>query len=235
MPLYLLNPNSRYLAGVVKCSRQTIWSLLQGNPIDFEFFTAACAELGLGWEEIAKLEEGKLEEPEADRLAALVQATREQMRSQLQQQCGTMRVLDMTQPIALTGEQGIYTNVNILEKLSGQRRLELAELLEQSDMGEFDRLGLSCIAEKRVPGLDAAQRYSKLMVLGKPGAGKTTFLKYLTMQCMAGEFLPDRLPLFVTLKNFAEAEKQPSLLEYLDDGCNTPSPRRRYQASDPPG
>ena len=152
----------------------------------------------------------------------LVQQARSQLRPILQERCGTMRVLDMTQPIALTGEQGIYTNVNILEKLTGRRRLELPELLKQSDVGKFDRFGLSNMTEKRVPGLDAARRYPKLTVLGKPGAGKTTFLKYLTMQCMAGQFLPDRLPLFVTLKNFAEAEKQPSLLEYLGDSCSTP-------------
>jgi predicted NACHT family NTPase len=153
---------------------------------------------------------------------ALVQQARSQLRPILQERCGTMRVLDMTQPIALTGEQGIYTNVNILEKLTGHRRLELAELLELADLEEFDRFGLSYISEERVPGLNVAQRYPKLMVLGKPGAGKTTFLKYLAMQCMAGRFLPDRLPLFVTLKNFAEAEKQPSLLKYLGGERSTP-------------
>ncbi|HEY9627119.1 MAG TPA: NACHT domain-containing NTPase [Coleofasciculaceae cyanobacterium] len=215
-----------YLAGAVGCSRQTIWSLLQGNAIDFDFFTKACAELGLNWEEIAKPEATEPEQPEADRIAALVQATREQVRSYIQQQCGTMRVLDMTQPIALTGEQGIYTSVNILEKLTGRRRLELPDLLKNCDSDEFERFGLSRITEQRVPGLEAAQRYPKLMVLGKPGAGKTTFLKYLTMQCIAGNFAPDRVPLFVTLKDFAEAEKQPSLLDYLV-GLIPPTPLKK--------
>jgi predicted NACHT family NTPase len=148
-------------------------------------------------------------------VTAQVQAARLQIRPQILEQCSTMRVLDMTQPIALTGEQGIYTNVNILERLTGRRRMELLDLFQQSDPEDFDRFGLSHIAEQGVPGLDAAQRYPKLMVLGKPGAGKTTFLKYLAMQCMTANFLPDHVPIFVTLKAFAESERRPSLLKFI--------------------
>jgi predicted NACHT family NTPase len=126
-----------------------------------------------------------------------------------------MKVLDMNQPIELTGERGIYTNVNILEKITGRRRLDIAELLQNCNPEDFERFGLNRVSEKRVPGLEAVQRYSKLMVLGKPGAGKTTFLKYLAMQCIEGQFQANRVPLFITLKDFAEAPKQPDVLEYI--------------------
>jgi predicted NACHT family NTPase len=53
------------------------------------------------------------------------------------------------------------------------------------------------------------------MVLGKPGAGKTTFLKYLAMQCITGNFAADKVPFFVTLKDFAEAEGKPGLVDFL--------------------
>ena len=66
-----------------------------------------------------------------------------------------------------------------------------------------------------MPGLQAVEQYPKLMILGKPGAGKTTFLKHLAIQCVEGRFKPKLVPLFVTLKDFAEAPGQPSLLEYL--------------------
>jgi predicted NACHT family NTPase len=145
----------------------------------------------------------------------LVQEIRKQVKPNVKERCGTMRVLDMTQPIELTGERGIYTSVNILEKITGRRRLEIPELIQNCDQEEFDRFGLSRVTEKRVPGLEAVQRYSKLMVLGKPGAGKTTFLKYLAMQCIEGQFQANRVPLFITLKDFAEASKQPDLLEYI--------------------
>ncbi|MBW4624244.1 MAG: NACHT domain-containing NTPase [Brasilonema octagenarum HA4186-MV1] len=145
----------------------------------------------------------------------LVQQIRKQVKPNVKERCGTMRVLDMTQPIELTGERGIYTSVNILEKITGRRRQEIAELLQNCDVENFDRFGLNPVTEKRVPGLEAVQRYSKLMVLGKPGAGKTTFLKYLAMQCIQGQFQANRVPLFITLKDFAEASKQPDVLEYI--------------------
>lgn len=150
-----------------------------------------------------------------DDVDVLVQEIREKVKPSIKEKCGTMRVLDMPQPIELTGERGIYTNVNILEKITGRRRLDIPELLQNCDPEHFDRFGLSRIKEKRVSGLEVVQRYSKLMVLGKPGAGKTTFLKYLAMQCIEGQFLTNRVPLFITLKDFAEALKQPDVLKYI--------------------
>jgi predicted NACHT family NTPase len=123
-------------------------------------------------------------------------------------------VLDMVQPIELTGERGIYTTVNVLGQITGRRRLEMTELLE-ADGEKFDRFGLNRITEKRVSGLEAVSHYSKLMVLGKPGTGKTTFLKYLALQCIEGLFQPDRVPIFITLKEFAETRDQPNLLSYI--------------------
>lgn len=145
----------------------------------------------------------------------LVQEIREQTKPLIKERCGTMRVLDMEQPIELNGEKGIYTQVNILDKISDRRRLTISELLQTSDLEEFDRFGLNTASEERVPGIEAVERYSKLMVLGKPGAGKTTFLKYLAMQCIEGNFLESYLPVFITLKDFAEAEGKPDLLTYI--------------------
>ena len=149
----------------------------------------------------------------------LVQEIREQLKPSIKQRCGFMRVLDMEQPIELTGERGIYTQVNILEKISARKRLEISQL-QQSDLEEFGRFGLNPVIEKRVPGIKAVKQYNQLMVLGKPGAGKTTFLKYLAMQCIEGNFFADYLPIFIVLKDFAEADEQPDLLTYIFQATN---------------
>ncbi|MEH2437183.1 MAG: hypothetical protein V7K25_23580 [Nostoc sp.] len=114
-----------------------------------------------------------------------MQEVREKIKPLIQKRCGTMRVLDMSQPIGLND---IYTSVNILDKITGQRRLGIDELLQQCKSQDFDLFGLNRITEERLPGLEAVEKYSKLMILGKPGAGKTTFLKYLAIQCIEGEF-----------------------------------------------
>jgi predicted NACHT family NTPase len=145
---------------------------------------------------------------------ALVQEIRKKVKPLIQERCGKMRVLDMEQAIEIAD---IYTNVNILERITGRRRLKLSDLLQAFDpeKEEFDRCGLGQTQE-RVPGLDAVNRYPKLMVLGKPGAGKTTFLKNVAIQCICGEFQSNRVPLFITLKQFAEISEKPNLLEFIN-------------------
>lgn len=218
--------SQQVLADRAQVSRDTVRKFFAQIPISVDRFKAICKELDLNWEEIAGLsqtapEPTRPESSDSDEIDALVQQIRETIRPHVKERCGTMRVLDMTHPIALTGEQGIYTSVNILEKITGRRRLGLSELFQDFDWEAFDRFGLTRITETRVPGLEAVQRYPRLIVLGKPGAGKTTFLKFLAMQCMAGGFLAECVPLFVTLKDFAEAEGQPDLLEYGDRWIGT--------------
>jgi predicted NACHT family NTPase len=200
-------------------TRQPISKFFNGKPVACELFVRICERLQLDdWQVIAqKDDELEVEQSrnEGCDIDALVQEIREKVKPNIRERCGKMRVLDMNQPIELTGERGIYTNVNILEKITGRRRLDIAELLQSCDADDFERFGLNKVTEKRVPGLEAVQRYSKLMVLGKPGAGKTTFLKYLAMQCIEGQFQANRVPLFITLKDFAEKPKQPDVLEYI--------------------
>jgi predicted NACHT family NTPase len=90
----------------------------------------------------------------------------------------------------------------------------------------FERYCLGDVRERRIGGLDAVEKFSKLMILGKPGAGKTTFLKHLAVGCIGGGFLGERVPVFITLKEFAEANSasgsdvgasgKPDLLEFIE-------------------
>jgi predicted NACHT family NTPase len=228
-----LNLSKDKLSQEVGCARSTVVNFFSGKRVALERFKDICDVIGLDWRIIADLDGhqtnniGDLERGSGGSTSsgvgsgsgcllnvdALVQQTRSAVRPLIQEQCGTMRVLDMDQPIELTGDRGIYTNVNILEKQSRLRSER--ELLEDFD---FDNRQAR---EIRIPGLDAVEKHRRLMVLGKPGAGKSTFLKYLAMQCITGGFAADKVPFFVTLKDFAETEKSPSLLEYLAEKLST--------------
>lgn len=198
------------LAVKVDCSRQTIWSLLNGNAIDCDVFLEVCKELGLNWEEIAVPERPELENsPEID---ALVERARQQGYADIDRRCGWMRVLDMRQPIGIAA---IYTDVNILEKITGKTRRDLDELMRGCTAETFDRFFLGQVREQRVDGLQAVREQKQLMILGRPGAGKTTFLRRLATLCNRGEFLPEQVPIFVTLKEFAETDHQPGLLDFI--------------------
>jgi predicted NACHT family NTPase len=203
------------------CSRQPAVKFCSGKAVSKKLFVSFCELLELEWEEVAGLQAAEVApEPTSpqNNIDALVQDIRQKVHNDIHYRCGTMRVLDMEQPI---GIGDIYTSVNILEKLSGQRRLGLNELLQDCDLENFDRFVLGQVHHERVPGLEAVERYNKLMILGKPGAGKTTFMKRLATLCNQGEFQPHRIPVFVTLKECAEATGKPGLQAYITNQWQT--------------
>ncbi|MBD1891035.1 NACHT domain-containing NTPase [Coleofasciculus sp. FACHB-SPT9] len=209
----------------VGTTRQPVGKFFAGKPIERPTFLDICRWLNLNWKEIAEPEAEEQNQDTSIDIDALVQEVREKIKPIIQERCGTMRVLDMAHPIGLND---IYTNVNILEKITGRRRKEIPELLQECNFEDVERFGLGRITEEGVPGLDAVEKHTKLMILGKPGAGKTTFLKYLAIQCNQSKFQADRVPIFVTIKDFAEAANKPSLLEYINQqfvGCGVAETR----------
>jgi predicted NACHT family NTPase len=201
-----------YLAGSVGCTRQVVINFFVRKPVATQLFQQICTELDLNWTEIAELEEGiQPSIPDAE-LNALVLEVRKKVSASIQKRCGTMRVLDMTRPITI---DSIYTSVNILEKISRNQRRSIEELLEGCEVENFDRFILGTVRQERIPALEAVQRHDKLIILGKPGAGKTTFLKWLALQCKEGGVHVNRVPFFITLKEFADTEGQPNLLAFV--------------------
>ena len=197
----------------VGVKRQTISKMLNGHKVDRRIFIEVCKLLGLNWQDIAELETNEPPVPNVASDAIDVAWVRSQVEPNLRWRCDTMKVLKMEQPIALGT---IYTQVNVLEKLTANQRLSTSELLGNLDeVEEFDRFCLGKIRQEKISGLDAVSQHKALMVLGRPGAGKTTFLKYLTIACLDGEFLGDLVPIFVTLKEWTEFPGEPSLLNYV--------------------
>lgn len=193
------------------CSSATSKKFCRGEKVDRRIFVKLCEKLDLNWEEIAGIA-AQSPDVKIDTSMDLVQKFRDRIKPHLQKRCGTMRVLDMSQPIGL---DDIYTSVNILEKITGCRQLKLSELVREASAEQVEQSGLGAVKEEPVPGLVAIDIYSKLMILGKPGAGKTTFLKHLAIQCIGERFQPQRVPIFITLKEFAESQDRPDLLEYI--------------------
>ena len=206
------------LAGEVNLkTRQPIWRFFTGQPVDRQVFTEICSILDLEWREIAIDPPAKFSEKEAIaalKIAALVEQVRSQHQDTIQDQCGILQLLDISHPVSL---DDIYIDVNILESIASQQQLEVANLqaLEPKD---FDRVGLGEVEQPQMTGMLAVETYPRLRVLGKPGTGKTTFLQHLAIQCSQGTFEPTRVPIFITLRHFAEESRtsgELSLLNYL--------------------
>ncbi len=144
---------------------------------------------------------------EASEIDRLVQLIREKGSDSIQARCGYMRVLDMAQPVGL---EAIYTTVNIYESISGRQRRALMDFLQQ-----LSSIHPGSIQKSQVSALEAVERYSKLIIFGKPGTGKTTFLKWLAIQCSREHLWVNLIPVFLSAKAFAEAKGQPELLHYI--------------------
>lgn len=208
----------------LKVSLYTVNKFFKGKLVEPEYFYKICQRLNLDWHEIvAKPNQltplSTVKDPGSN-IDVLVKEVRQKSRDYTVRRCGTMQVLDMTQPIGLND---IYVDVNILETVNRRRQLEIVDLLQscECDRTAFTRCGLGKITEERVPGITAVEKYSKLMVLGKPGVGKTTFLKYLAIQCSLDHFKNNKVPIFISLKDFAEASNQPILLLYITQLLDT--------------
>lgn len=196
----------QHLAIELGISRQPVNKFFQGKAVERYIFIDICEQLNLDWNEIvapASLT-GALDTASIMSVENLVQELREKIKPSILHSCGTVKVLDMREPVKLNH---IYSQTYILEKITGRRWLSIDELALQ-------------ITTERVPALEAVQKYSKLIILGKPGAGKTTFLKYLAIQCIQGELYSHLIPIFITLKDYAgwgvgSTFNQPELLEYI--------------------
>ncbi|MEW6496336.1 MAG: histidine kinase, partial [Cyanobacteriota bacterium] len=126
-------------------TRQPIWKFFSGKPIDRNVFTEICFRLDLNFEEIAAIPSAgeslnnlEVQETQSE-LDVLVTRARQERYDKIQDQCGTLRLLDIARPVGL---EDLYVDVNILEEISSQRWLEISDL-QGSQSEEFDRLGLS--------------------------------------------------------------------------------------------
>jgi len=211
------------LAGEVNLkTRQPIWRSFTGQPVDRQIFMEICLILDLDWRKIAisppvEFPESKIVTPDqavALGITGLVQQVRSLRQSKIQDQCGILQLLDISYPVSLND---IYIDVNILESIASQQRLEVATL-QTLESKAVDRIGLGELAQPQVSGMQAVENHSRLRVLGKPGAGKTTFLQHLALQCSKGAFETTRVPIFITLRDFVKESRvsgEFSLLNYL--------------------
>lgn len=136
--------------------------------------------------------------------------------NRLESYYNSIRIFGMSAPVPL---RDIFVRVNVLDKLNSLCSVTVKEL---EGIFDRDKRGFGHI-KKTKPGLDIVNEKQKLIVLGKPGAGKTTFLRRIALMALDGELDKNLIPVFINLCHWIDSGKL--LLDYIIeefDICNLP-------------
>ncbi|MBD1884758.1 NACHT domain-containing protein [Microcoleus vaginatus] len=117
---------------------------------------------------------------------------------------GILKALGMREAVPL---ESVYTAVQFLDEQE-IRSFESIQNLEEAYRKANKRSFQQQDCQKQ-EGLKIANQKQYLMVLGQPGAGKSTFLRKIGLEALKGKkggFKPDRIPVFIELKSFTSSQ-----------------------------
>jgi hypothetical protein len=105
----------------------------------------------------------------------------------------------------------IYTGMQTLPQLTHQRWLEISDLQTAAEPTRF-----MPAHEDLMQGTETIKAHPKLIIVGKPGAGKTTFLQHIALECQSSRLRPDCVPIFIPLRMLTRtAQDNFSILDYI--------------------
>jgi len=182
--------------------------------VDRKNFVKFCEVLGLDWETVCEKAIAPAETPIASPSMpsqpndTLLQQVRERCRQKILNQHSRMRLLSGEE----IGVDQLYVDVWLLNRSPRTFQVSPNKLLETFDLRN-DRLGLGDRIQRN-PAFEVANNNPKLLILGKPGAGKTTFLKHLAVDWFKGEFQPDLIAVLIELRRIRD--QQWNLIKAID-------------------
>jgi predicted NACHT family NTPase len=138
---------------------------------------------------------------------------------------GKLKVLGMKDPVEL---DEIFTTVQLLGEDEVQQFATIDDL-EKLYREAGQRL-LRYRAKERQDGITVASQKQFLMVLGAPGAGKSTFLRKIGLESFKGKkgnFKHQAIPVLLELKKFTESKIDlKALIEAEFTTCGFPKPKQ---------
>jgi predicted NACHT family NTPase len=199
--------NKSELTKSIKMSRTTVTAFFNSKPIREAEFRKICFALLLNWQEISSVSTDSERKNDNS-----LEQVRSHCREKILQNYSKIRLLSGQE----IGVDQLYVDVWLLNRQPRTFQVSESKMLESFDLRN-DRLGLGDRI-KRNDGFDVANTESKLLILGKPGAGKTTFLKHLAVDWCNGKFQPNLIAVFIEFRQIRDEKWQ--LLNAIEEELN---------------
>jgi predicted NACHT family NTPase/DNA-binding Xre family transcriptional regulator len=190
----------------------TVKNFRAGKAVDKKNFVRFCQALGLDWAKVVEPESPPAPnsggaEPVEKARSMIIENPEEQ---RIRQHCRDKILQNYSKIRLLSGQEirvdQLYVDVWLLNRQPRTFQVSESKMLESFDLRN-DRLGLGDRI-KRNPGFDIANQEAKLLILGKPGAGKTTFLKHLAIDWCNGKFQANLFAIFIEFRRIREEQWQ---------------------------
>ena len=138
---------------------------------------------------------------------------------------GVLKVLGMREPVKL---DQVFTTVQLLGEDEVQQFATIDDL--EKLYRKADQRLLRYCSKERQDGIAVASQKQFLMVLGAPGAGKSTFLRKIGLESFKGKkgnFKHQAIPVLLELKKFIESKIDlKALIEAEFTTCGFPKPKQ---------
>lgn len=198
----------------ISISKATIARILKGNRGDFEKVQAICDYFDVLIHDACEHYEQE-HQNEALNLDELVDKARREVKF----------VFESADPES-DREQSSWIKENFVEldmvevdKLPSEYPALNRENLNNSEKDiedEFDRIGIQLLRGKKITGSEVLQQYSKIIVFGDPGSGKTSYLQSVALRCRDGEILGQYFPAYVEIRHYCVSGGAETLLAYIE-------------------
>lgn len=134
------------------------------------------------------------------------------LKNTIKERCSTVRILNMSQPVSI---EEIFTNVNIIENLASNCYMSAEDLAIRFNPDNVARVEFGKFSERCFPGLEVMKKHKKLKILGRPGSGKTTFLRWLAISCIENKYETHSIPIYIELREYASMSHGTDLFQYI--------------------
>ncbi|MBD1913341.1 MULTISPECIES: NACHT domain-containing protein [unclassified Leptolyngbya] len=204
------------LAKEAQVDRTSVYRFFKQDIQNLDTFDKICIALGLTWHDVGEeaLSSSGFHNPSGLEITdGLVQQVREKICEKIQHDCGTVPLWGYN-PGRPMADMFIDINLTPSPHAVDEHILDEHAIAFDEDPDTFGRISYQTSVQP-ISGRAAVQTFNRMLVYGKPGSGKTTYLHWVALQCINGNLFPELVPIFIPFGEFLEEDYKVNLKAHI--------------------